>query len=149
MLTLQEIFDKVSRHLLQQKARSMMSSSTGGSQLCAYRGTNGLCCAVGFLIPDDKYNPKMEGNGICDISEGANLLRNVLHDSGIDVPTDVDIDEDERYDHFNEEVWEDATPTLGLLKDLQRMHDEQPVEAWPAVLARIADDHSLEYKEVA
>lgn len=148
MLTLQEIFDKVSHHLLKQKARSMISSSTGGSQLCAYRGSNGLCCAVGFLIPDDKYDPNMEGGGICDIGEASLLVRNVLYDSGIDVPRDAGYDS-ELYNEMTDTLFEDCTPTLALLLDLQRMHDEQPVEAWPAVLGHIALNHGLELKEVA
>jgi len=28
---------------------------------CVYRGENGMKCAAGILIPDDQYNPKMEG----------------------------------------------------------------------------------------
>lgn len=28
---------------------------------CAYRGENGTKCAVGCLIPDDKYYPAIEG----------------------------------------------------------------------------------------
>ena len=55
MLTEQEIFDKVSTHLLRQGGRS----SFGGA--CKYRGEHGLKCAAGCLIPDDKYVPEMEG----------------------------------------------------------------------------------------
>lgn len=146
MLTTQEVFDKVAHHLLKQKARSMISSSTGGSQLCAYRGGQGLCCAVGFLIPENLYDMNMEGNGICDISTGANLLRKVLHDSGIDVPVVVDSDS-EHYDDWDDCVHRDATPTLHLLKDLQELHDNQPVEVWWARLKEVALNHGLQFKE--
>lgn len=146
MLTPQEVFDKVAHHLLKQKARSMISSSTGGSQLCGYRGGNGLCCAVGFLIPEELYDVNMEGNGICDMSDGANLLRKVLHDSGIDVPVDVDRDS-EHYDDWDDRVHSDATPTLSILKELQELHDSRPIEGWLIGLKGIATDYGLEFKE--
>lgn len=57
----QEIFDTVAKHLLTQNARSVGSYfETGG---CRYRGPNGLKCAVGCLIPDELYDPEMEGHG--------------------------------------------------------------------------------------
>ena len=30
---------------------------------CMYRSDNGRRCALGFLIPDDKYNQNIEGSG--------------------------------------------------------------------------------------
>jgi len=53
----QMIFDKVCAHLAQQKKRSIF-----GSQ-CAYRGENGMKCAVGALLPDDMCREEMEGTG--------------------------------------------------------------------------------------
>lgn len=29
---------------------------------CAYRGIDGLKCAIGHCIPDDRYSPDLEGN---------------------------------------------------------------------------------------
>jgi hypothetical protein len=55
-MTAQELFDKVSSHLLTQRRRSM---STEG--MCMYRGCEGRMCAIGVLIPDDAYRPNMEG----------------------------------------------------------------------------------------
>ncbi len=52
----QEIFDKVSKHLLKQNKRAV--SKEDGS--CKYRTSNGLKCAAGCLIPDYDYSPKME-----------------------------------------------------------------------------------------
>lgn len=31
---------------------------------CLYRGLEGKKCVVGLLIPDDQYNPNMEGVGV-------------------------------------------------------------------------------------
>jgi len=53
-LTAQEIFDKVSIHLLTQNKRSQ------DDRMCTYRGPEGLKCAAGCLIPDKHYYPKLE-----------------------------------------------------------------------------------------
>lgn len=48
---------------------AQQSFSTGSSEdipsatSCRYRSTDGHKCAVGFLIPDRKYDPKTEGRG--------------------------------------------------------------------------------------
>jgi len=58
MPTKQETFDTVARHLLTQKAQSLLDDV---GKTCAYRGTNGLKCAVGALLPDELYHPSLEG----------------------------------------------------------------------------------------
>jgi hypothetical protein len=47
----------VSLHLITQNKKSM---NIGG--FCAYRGCDGLMCAIGCLIPDDVYNPNMDAD---------------------------------------------------------------------------------------
>ena len=59
-MTAQEVFDKVYRHLLTQKAKSNKFDSDG-EEYCMYRGPNGLKCAVGCLIADEEYSEKFEG----------------------------------------------------------------------------------------
>jgi hypothetical protein len=56
MLSNQEIFDKVSKHLLTQMKKSM------SGETCLYRGPNGLKCAIGALIPDEFYDEAMESS---------------------------------------------------------------------------------------
>lgn len=51
----QEIFNRVCAHLVGMKERSMRATIK-----CAYRGDNGAKCAIGCLIPDDKYNSDIE-----------------------------------------------------------------------------------------
>ena len=48
----QEAFDKAAAHLLAQGKKSFQP---GDDYLCAYRGVDGLKCAIGALIPDDQY----------------------------------------------------------------------------------------------
>lgn len=67
--TEQQVFDKVATHLLTQRACSLMSEEdkarlhenpASTAAICAYRGKNGLKCAVGVLIPDEVYADNME-----------------------------------------------------------------------------------------
>lgn len=52
----QEVFDIVSTHLFAQGRKS----EDGGAG-CMYRSHDGLCCAVGVLMPDDIYDTELEG----------------------------------------------------------------------------------------
>lgn len=60
-MTAQEIFDKVFEHLVSQGRRSVRDMS----HFCQYRlvldSGEVLKCAVGCLIPDELYDPDMEG----------------------------------------------------------------------------------------
>lgn len=56
-MTPQEIFDKVATHLFTQGVQSR--NKNGGT--CLYRGPNNTSCAVGCLIPDELYDPEMDG----------------------------------------------------------------------------------------
>lgn len=62
----QEIFETVARHLFAQ-GRPAYDLSDG----CLYRGPNGTKCAVGCLIPDDRYDPAMEHHAVQDLSREA------------------------------------------------------------------------------
>lgn len=53
----QEIFDTVVTGLFEQGGPSMDKYGA-----CMYRGCNGRKCAAGWLIPDDLYDPSIEGN---------------------------------------------------------------------------------------
>ena len=58
-MTKQQVFDKVATHLLTQGKASR--AVVGGEVGCAYRGEDGTSCAVGCLLPDELYDPEMEG----------------------------------------------------------------------------------------
>ena len=57
LLSPQEIFNKISNHLMKQK---VASKKDDGSR-CLYHGPNGLKCSVGALIPAAVYHPSIEG----------------------------------------------------------------------------------------
>lgn len=116
--TNQEIFNVVAVHLLNQKARSV----TGTFNDCMYYGSDGRCCAVGCLIPPDKYTPDFEGVPVpCTPSLITKIQRELL--SAIDVEPD--------------------SRTLRLLRDLQFLHDQQDPLSWYSGLGNIAQAYSL------
>lgn len=57
----QEIFDTIALHLFTQGKRATDFNQSYNWKVCRYRTSDGLKCAAGCLIPDDKYDPKMEG----------------------------------------------------------------------------------------
>lgn len=61
----QEIFDTVASHLLHQNKQCK-----GEDGYCKYRNSEGLKCAIGALIPEDKYSLKMEEEPITCVMEG-------------------------------------------------------------------------------
>jgi hypothetical protein len=55
----QELFDKVVQHLADQKVPAV--EIVANRVECKYRDKNGNKCAFGCLIPDEVYDPGMEG----------------------------------------------------------------------------------------
>lgn len=68
-MTEQEIFDKVVNHLLTQNFQSMgyVGADEYDDEICAYRSSEGLKCAIGCLIPDDLYDMGMESLSISSL----------------------------------------------------------------------------------
>jgi hypothetical protein len=131
-MTAQEIFDKVLAHLRTQGEPALDYLGT-----CAYRGrlneTTGKSpmCAIGCLIPDDKYDPTMEGGGIYLVKDHApdswdcstQVLSGVLTDLGLN-------------------------GHLELLNELQSAHDECLTVCkmdFEDRMRYIAKDHQLTY----
>ena len=129
-MNLQEIFNRVRDHLLTQ---GEISSRTGVN--CAYRGENGMSCAVGCLIPDELYLEAMEGAEVPmrtpKIPDG--VSPNPTDDAKIildQVLTKLGFlhESDERY----------------LLGDLQLLHDCARPDTWPARFNKIAKKWDLD-----
>lgn len=102
-----EVFDKVKTHLLSQMLRSV---DTAG-RMCAYRGAGGLKCAVGCLIPDDLYTPKIEGGG--PFSPKLDLILDKLGLGDVEMKS--------------------------FLSELQRIHDNFAAEDWAACLDELEE----------
>ena len=56
-MSYQDIYQKSRAHLLTQKKKS-------ADFFCRYRTTDGLMCAVGCFIPDELYDPGIEGRTV-------------------------------------------------------------------------------------
>jgi hypothetical protein len=69
MNTMQQEFDAVVAHLYKQGRPAKASYDPNREPQCAYRGDDGLSCAVGCRIPDDNYSAEMEGTGISFLCE--------------------------------------------------------------------------------
>ena len=118
MLSAKEIYERVSAHLLIQRA---VPEDENGS--CRLRGGDGRKCAIGSLIRDDLYCFDIEGVGIAyyrHARDGA-LLR-ALHASGVDV----------RDQHIVE-----------LLTELEELHDNVHVDEWPHLLVALGHRHAV------
>jgi hypothetical protein len=106
----QEIFDKVATHLLTQNKKSLSKNG------CSYRGLDNTKCAIGCLIPDDKYTSSLEGHSLLN-----KLVMEVLTEElGILDGYDV-----------------------GLLDILQCLHDYYSTDLWKEQLYRIAEKFKL------
>lgn len=120
MNSLQNTFNTVAQHLLAQNAQSLIASP---GDACAYRGSNGLKCAVGCLIADEHYTPSLEGSG--------------SYSDGVAEAVRASVDPHHEMSHME---W--AT-TQELLVRLQRMHDESEPSRWRARLDDIAAEFNL------
>lgn len=122
-MLMQEIYTKVKAHLLAQNAKSANGTSFAGLPRCFYRSPGGLKCAVGALIPDELYDPDLEGYGVEEQPVIEVLVAaGVLDGAG----------------HFLRE------DKVNLLERLQRVHDLNEPHQWPESLAEVAADFDLE-----
>lgn len=121
MMTNQQIFNKVVKHLLKQGVKSINRGK------CLYRGPSGLKCAVGCLIPDKLYIKEIEGKtigGMTIFSIYYSILANILKKSGV------------------------GTKSFVLLDCLQDIHDHQIVKHWPEDLKQAAKLHNLKVPKI-
>ena len=110
-LTSQQVFDRAASHLLKQGFRSELPDRSA----CAYRGRNGMMCAVGALIPDEMYDPAMEKKGVGAFPE-----------------------------YFPEVFKHISGEQPHLICDLQEMHDHWEPSSWRKRLGKIAKSYHLD-----
>lgn len=118
-MTLQEIYNKVGAHLLEQNAKAVDENGR-----CKYQ-VGGKMCAVGCLISEDVYSQhsaRIEGLAVT-----SPRVRDALIQScALNPKTKLSAEE------------------LKLLRSLQMMHDKDPPADWPELLNRIALAYKLE-----
>lgn len=64
MLSDQEVFDQVAKHLLTQKKQSRKKGTTA-TKHCMYYGPGNLKDPVGCFIPEELYTSEIEGKSVC------------------------------------------------------------------------------------
>lgn len=119
-MTAQELFDQVVAHLRKQNSKSLLTDEQCKALFqqqgsCAYRSLDGKKCAVGAAIMDEEYSPMMEGKCSHYVIETISSLTNRLGEH------------------------------RSLLRYLQKIHDDQPVERWEEFLQLAATDFHLVY----
>lgn len=111
----QEVFDRVVIHLRKQGCPSI--GKYGG---CKYRNELGLRCAVGSVIENSEYSPRMEGHVLFDFLKMG-------------------------YDFVPSSLKERLEPHASLLTSLMRVHDYTTVNLWEASFQGIAKEFKLNY----
>ena len=105
----QETFDTVVAHLRKQGRKSQEDRQ------CLYRGPDGTKCAVGCLIPDSEYSPKLEMHSIINLEFSRRLPPSL---EGLN---------------------------LRLLRELQSVHDTWCVYQWEERFQAVAKHYGLVY----
>jgi len=121
-MTPTQIFDRVSEHLLTQKAKSLglkVNTGQATSTFCKYRGDQGRSCAVGCLISDEYYSEDLEG-GASYTPAVKWAVANSLKIPFREVPDT-------------------------LLEKLQTIHDHNNPEDWPALLDKFKKELASRY----
>lgn len=110
----QEIFDAVRKY-----ANTMNEKSLDEDGTCVYRSDNGNSCFIGAFIPDNLYDPEMEGHAIL----GLGIYKGVIESLGIP-----------KYDNDN---------IFKLWADLQDVHDDWDIFTWEDGFKEVAEKHNL------
>lgn len=121
----QTIFDTVINHLVKQGVQSS-AEVAGTNGKCAYRGVNGLSCAVGCLISDEDYRENMD-------SDDDTTIGDVLN----------------KFSHLPEYFYLHRD----LLVDLQQLHDTFSEfslndDLFVENVEQIGKDHNLNYEHL-
>jgi hypothetical protein len=121
---MQQLFDIAAPALLAQNARSERSNDITDIDgeitevICAYRGKDGLKCAIGHIIPDSIYQEKMEGRAVLELYTTYADFRTLISDE-----------------------WDNEL--LTFLDKLQSVHDNYEPQKWRSALSDLACDFNL------
>jgi hypothetical protein len=110
-----KIMNIVETHMLKQMKRSVSSDGS-----CAYRGENGLKCAVGALINDEHYDKSFDTNSV------------PVWDASILNAIEASLDE-----KLNES-------NVDLLNELQSIHDTCEPHEWVTELDAAKEEFGIE-----
>ena len=107
------MFDRVVAHARAQRIKS--TNPLNGA--CVYRGPNGTKCFIGALIPDDKYEPRMDDE---NLSASSRIIQEAV---GMD----------------------DSYLQAFIASKLQVIHDMHDPSSWEEKFEELAYAHDLTY----
>lgn len=125
----QALYDEVRTHLLSQGRVSKADYGMLGKSSCAYRGADGLKCAIGCRIADSDYFLSMEGSVISDVV--------VAQAAKIPFSTKT------TYSMSPKEEFRVEGGLIGLATELQQIHDCRAPQKWWDYLDALADNFGL------
>lgn len=145
-LSTQSIFNRIWKRTREQGKRSLEQVQSLGrpgtsSLTCRYRGVGGLKCGIGHVIPDEIYDPQMEGQRV-------GILLATRREQFRDNPKVLQwFDNMKRFNRVST-----VSSTIGgdLWDACQRAHDycdalpEDWVKAYDTRMTRIAKEFGLE-----
>ena len=115
-LSLQEVFDKVSTHLLSQNKQAIDASFH-----CQYKikiDNEVLMCAIGCCIPEKEYNPNLEGKTLWNSKDVRAILGLKM------APSEME----------------------DMLSYLQSIHDSFLPKSWPKQLQKLEKRYNLVFQ---
>ncbi len=121
-LQAQDFLNRSSAHLIAQGEKAM--SAVGAT--CMYRALAGRRCAIGALMPDEKYRPDFEGVGV--VSAHAPMM-------AADIRRAIGVE----HDSFMMNLF---------LKALQDVHDFSEPEEWAKRIMVVAEHYGLDVPKV-
>jgi hypothetical protein len=125
MLDLQQMYDRVAKHLLKQNKKAIYVENEQKLPKMMYVTPDGLKCAVGCLFALGMYSPDMEGYAFKGVdtwkqhadNDGLVKMRDALKAGGVYVSDEM---------------------VMRLLTDLQHVHDHHEPNFWPQRLLAVA-----------
>lgn len=105
----QEVFNIMYKHLLTQNKKCFITVDNEKDIRCRYRGLDGMKCAAGCLIPDEKYSESMENVGWIGLTNRDQVPREhreMIHDAQM------------IHDWFEPELWKSELEKLATKYEL-------------------------------
>lgn len=117
---LQTVFEKIVTHLRKQGKKAQVMGRIG-LPYCRYRTPEGLSCAVGCLIPDDKYSESFERKTVQDSKPIQKIIA---------------------------EEYGENKQLLDLLTYMQSVHDQMPLNQWESGFYHTAVKFELSFTPI-
>jgi len=120
MLNKQEIFDRITKHLLTQNKKAQWGDSDNfGHKVCQYKTKDNLKCAIGCLIEDSILNTGLQGT-VYSLEVQAALCKSLM----IEKLENSEVD---------------------FLRTLQKIHDVDHESTWEEQLKQFASRNNLTF----